>query len=149
MPDRHTLWVVFAGLGVILTLGVGVSYATEADMLALPSYTRYGCLNCHNGSGVTQSFVPAGAEALKMNVFGVAWLNNGKTWDEILASLNSDNDGCTNGFELGDPSGTWRVGQARPIIPVADQNNPGNASDCALPLNDQSWGVLKALFGDR
>jgi hypothetical protein len=149
LPDRYRFWGVLAGLGVILMLGVSVSYASEADMLNLPSYSRYGCLNCHNGAGATESFVPEGAEGLELNVFGVAWLENGQTWDEMLADLNPDNDGCTNGFELGDPSGTWRPGQARPDIDPQEQSNPGNASDCALPLNEASWGVLKGLFGDQ
>jgi uncharacterized protein (TIGR03382 family) len=47
-----------------------------------------------------------------------------ETW-AILFCVDSDGDGKTNGQELGDPCGAWRVGDASPRA----ASNPGDAAD--------------------
>ena len=120
--------------------------ATDAQMRDLPTFESYGCQNCHDGSGVTTEFVPAD-QANQLNDFGEDWVENGRIWNRDLAQANSDGDGCTNGFELSDPNGEWRPGFPRPTTSGA-RNNPGAQGDCALPLNEETWGTLKALFGE-
>ena len=57
--------------------------------------------------------------------FGEAFRSNGDVWNAASATPDSDGDGYSNGVELGDPSGTWRPGQANPSGAVY---NPGVAS---------------------
>lgn len=68
------------------------------------------CITCHNnpdgGSGC--------ATPPCHNPFGTAFLTNGRVWNETLALMDSDGDGYTNGEELGDPLGTWRIGMPSP-----------------------------------
>lgn len=47
-----------------------------------------------------------------------------ETW-AILFCADSDGDGKTNGQELGDPCGAWRVGDASP----GEASNPGDDAD--------------------
>ena len=142
------VFCLYPGLLLAATLFVlpVPAHAGEDDLRALPTDNRFGCANCHVGSGVTASFVPE-ATALTLNQFGLDWLEFGSAWSPEFAKANSDGDGCSNGFELGDPGGTWQPNDARLTIPTADQRNPGDASDCALPISEGSWGTLKSLFG--
>lgn len=47
----------------------------------------------------------------------------------LLAGLDSDRDGYTNGEELGDPEGNWKIGDRDPVgvyyDPGDDRSNPG------------------------
>jgi len=133
-------------LGVAWLATPASSYAGEDDLRALPTENRFGCLNCHAGNGATATTVPA-STALNLNQFGLDWLNFGSVWSPEFAAQNSDGDGCSNGFEMGDPAGSWTPTDSRISIPLADQRNPGDASDCALPIGEDSWGTLKSLFG--
>lgn len=121
--------------------------AGEADLEALPTALVHGCLTCHNGPASSASAVPESETSL-LNDFGGDWLSFGRVWGPELAAANSDNDGCENGYELGDPDGDWTAAQGQLTIPVPDQSHPGRAGDCLLPLNQRSWGVLKTLFGE-
>ena len=63
-----------------------------------------------------------------------------------VALLDSDGDQCTNGFELGDPSGNWNPEEA--YIQGDQSGNPG-IPDCApSSAPEASWGILKAIFSD-
>ena len=42
------------------------------------------------------------------NVFGQDFFAAGKTWTKELCEKDSDCDGLSNGYELGDPDCTWR-----------------------------------------
>mmetsp|Transcript_15623 Transcript_15623/g.36568 ORF Transcript_15623/g.36568 Transcript_15623/m.36568 type:complete len:166 (+) Transcript_15623:103-600(+) len=44
------------------------------------------------------------------NVFGLAFKAANNTWTMELCQADTDGDGQTNGFELGDPDCTWMVG---------------------------------------
>ncbi|CAH1778940.1 unnamed protein product [Owenia fusiformis] len=44
------------------------------------------------------------------NPFGEDFEANDKKWDNVLCTKDSDNDGMTNGQELGDPSCVWTPG---------------------------------------
>ena len=123
---------------VVLTAVAAVSFASVAEarpfrvgqipnglMVAPPN----GCQSCHMS--------PQGADA--RNNFGMAVENTldppGPTgvvqWTAALASADSDGDGVSNGQELGDPLGTWQMGQVDPPGPVS---NPGDPNDTiALP----------------
>jgi hypothetical protein len=86
-----------------------------------PNGTKFNCVTCHinpNGSGLNsfgKSIVP---KYLKSGIF---------SWGAEFAGLDADNDGFTNGKELGDPNGTWKTGDPAPGV-LADISNPGDAS---------------------
>lgn len=47
-------------------------------------------------------------------------------WSQLFAK-DSDGDGITNGAELGDPDGTWRIGDPNPQGVVSAPGDPNNA----------------------
>ncbi|XP_046555952.1 temptin-like [Haliotis rubra] len=54
--------------------------------------------------------------AQNLNPFGMAFQAASHTWTQALCQMDSDNDGFTNGQELGDPQCTWRAGTV-PVWP--------------------------------
>lgn len=95
----------------------------EFRVSQIPNGEKSKCLNCH--------FSLLGGS---LNVFGQEILANHLTsqnqngnviWSPQLAALDSDNDGFTNGEELLDPNGSWKIGD----------NNPGNINDAGNPGN--------------
>ena len=90
----------------------------------IPNGEKFSCGNCHidiQGGGPRNNFgslvetkvTPGGHEEF---------------WNSTLAFQDSDDDGFTNGQELGDPNGTWRPGQP----------NPGNSSAVSNPGDPNS-----------
>ena len=57
---------------------------------------------------------------------GSDFKHQGKKWTVALCQLDSDGDGQTNGFELGDICCTWKVGQAVNVTTAI--SNPGDAN---------------------
>lgn len=64
------------------------------------------------------------------NAFGQDARFNGPDWS-VLYSLDSDNDGATNGEELCDPMGLFERGDADP---VCDYTNPSDPNDFPAPV---------------
>ncbi len=82
-----------------------------------------------------------------MNPFGVDFRGNNRVWNAVLAQMDSDDDGCLNGVELGDSDGDGQLDGN-----IHEENgNPGVADDCGSgALTDEvTWGALKALFSSR
>ncbi len=124
-------------LAVLLVFCGGRAIATEFDMNKLPVTAPNLCLSCHTADAPT-------VNDQDLNVFGLDFLANGRIWDLDLAQLDSDNDGCLNGVEVGDSDG-----DGSPDGNVTEQaGNPGVFDDCGSgPLVDErTWGALKALF---
>ena len=128
---RRMLTLFTAGLCL---MAADLAFATSAQMQQLPTSSAFRCLNCH------QQQDPGVANAA-LNSFGLAFKNNGSRWDPNLAAQRSDNDNCSNGFELGDENGDGRADQGV----TRERSNPGQ-SDCTLQLNDKAWTALKTLF---
>ncbi|CAH1784319.1 unnamed protein product [Owenia fusiformis] len=57
------------------------------------------------------------------NAFGLAFDANGKVWNSTLCNADSDNDGKTNGVELGDPNCVWTEGAVPEI--TSGLSHPG------------------------
>ena len=66
-----------------------------------------GCIEniCH---GVGHNTCQGGS--MPLNPFGQDLVKNNFKWTQLLCQTDSDNDGFTNGEELGDPCCTWTVG---------------------------------------
>jgi hypothetical protein len=88
----------------------------------IPNGTVESCDTCHTSG-------PGSAR----NAFGLDYAAD-SDWS-VLAGLDSDGDGCTNGEELGDPDGTWTVGSTPPF---GFASLPGSAADaaCQDPVPD-------------
>lgn len=88
----------------------------------IPNGDKHQCLNCHLSmiGGARNQF---GQEVF--NHLTVQNENGNVKWSPQLAALDSDGDGFTNGQELLDPNGTWKIGN----------NNPGNPDDVGNPCN--------------
>ena len=79
-----------------------------------------------------------------LNAFGLAFKKAGFRWTEELCKADSDGDGRTNGFELGDPNCTWKEGQQPPeIIAIEKLSHPGFCDD---PTKTCLEGTKKELF---
>jgi len=113
--------------------------ATVDDMDLLPVADPFLCLICHVSN-------PDQTGSTDLNSFGTAFLANGRVWDLTLASLDSDNDGCVNGVELGDADAD---GESDGNVSSL-QSNPGDGTDCGgAGVDATSWGELKSLFDSK
>eukprot|EP00759_Apiculatamorpha_spiralis_P059258 PhF_6_TR9768/c0_g1_i2/m.15054 len=65
------------------------------------------------------------------NRFGQDFQSAGFKWTVALCQKDSDGDGFSNGIELGDPSCTWKVGNASPT--GTSITHPGQASSYPSP----------------
>ena len=142
-------FVFIAYVAGITWLVVPVSaWATETANTKMPP-NGYGCTLCHGAEAVTRTEVLP-ADILPLTDLGVEWatqasLEESRLWSE-LATGNVDGDGCSNGYELGDPAGTWLPeSPPRPDQSVSDPN----VHDCTLPISEESWSRLKSLFDDN
>ncbi|XP_069129717.1 temptin-like [Argopecten irradians] len=101
---------MFSGIILAILLGVTIAY---------PNYQQ----NIPNGrqvpnpcAGVTGLWLGVGHlnphGAGPRNLFGQDFASSGHSWTHDLCMADSDGDGRSNGVELGDPSCTWKPGQA-------------------------------------
>jgi len=123
-------------------------WATEEANLKLPP-SKYGCQACHGSDEATPTTVPDTA-IVPLTPLGLDWVTQSfretdRLWSD-LAVGNVDGDGCSNGFELGDPSGGYLPAEALP--PDLSVSDP-NQHDCTLPVSEESWSRLKSLFDDN
>lgn len=81
----------------------------------IPNSKVYGCKTCHGKSFKKE----------ELNSFGTDYMNSSSTWNDVLAKKDSDADGKTNGWELGDEEGTWKKGDKDPE-PGRQIYNPGD-----------------------
>ncbi|MDI1450760.1 hypothetical protein [Polyangium sp. 6x1] len=87
----------------------------------IPNGSKYGCLNCHGDTKASYN-TDFGSDARLHLVGAVPVQQQNVDWGP-LCPLDSDQDGWTNGQELGDPNCTWTKGDADPKGFVY---NPGN-----------------------
>jgi len=121
---------------LVMLLWPGHAESTTEEMVLLPAYSKFRCGLCHTSAEPTSGNAD-------LNLFGVDFDKNGRVWDRTLAMINSDNDKCLNGFELGDKDGDGRFDH--PGEPV-EHSNPGDSSDCSIALTVQTWGKIKEVF---
>ncbi len=119
----------------ILLVGVlflGGVVAEEADARSkrvrqVPNGSAASCNTCHTAGGGSP-----------LNPFGLEIVTNFLTatgpagdviWGPELAALDSDGDGASNGAELGDPDGTWVVGDPNPTGDDHDADGDDHDAD--------------------
>ncbi len=96
----------------------------------IPNGNVNRCSNCHISSAGGGPLTPFGMEV--SNNF----LKDGNVvWNSTLASIDSDGDGFTNGQELQDPEGKWKIGDP----------NPGESSLVSNPGDSKSVPNVSAI----
>ena len=118
---------------IVLSLFFGILTGTDDFMQRLPVYGDLNCRICHTSSDPSTG-------AAEINPFGKDFKDNGNEWNMNLAEMDSDNDGHTNGIEIGDENGGGS--------PTTDKvrSNPGDAFDMPSSLDQKTWGVIKSLY---
>lgn len=127
-------------VAVLVLTFASAGWATDLDMAQIPVTNPNLCLTCH----LTEN---PGPGAFALNLFGEDFLANGRVWDSTLAQLDSDDDGCLNGVEVGDSDG-----DGQPDGNVDEQaGNPGVDDECGAGslVDERTWGALKAMFDGR
>lgn len=97
----------------------GLLIYTESDGRSfrvgqIPNGGVFKCANCHvsaSGGGSRNKF----GQTVESQFIGPS---GQVLWGPELAAIDSDNDGFTNGQELGDPNGTWKAGEPAPGDPA-------------------------------
>ena len=113
----------------------------------VPHGTTWECGACHvrtEGSGPRNPF----GQMIEAGFLSEAGYEGDVVWGAELAALDADGDGFTNGEELQDPEGSWRLGDPQPGDPVA-VTHPGDPDsqppDLATAVESTSWGAIKFL----
>lgn len=152
-------------LALTLTLAMALArpaLAHPADCSAIPNGSVNTCANCHVSSSGGGTRTPFGEDVATTRSGGaVQW--------PALYDLDSDDDGQTNGQELGDPCGSWSAGatpgrttgisnpgiassvSSTPAVPTCtDAGSPdrATASDSAQPRPDSAVPPRDASSSD-
>ena len=114
-----TLIVCFAAFAA------GALVSGEIHMFKLPTYSRYQCEICHAVKEPVSGNAP-------LNVFGDDFKENGSKWDKTLAEKDSDEDGFTNGLELGDEEGDGIANIS------SERSNPGSGDSKPSSVDEKS-----------
>ena len=134
-----------AVLAVVTVVSTTAIDARGHRVAQVPNGTNIGCILCHNSA--------SGGDA--RNAFGLEIQNgflNGfdVVWGAELAALDSDGDGVTNGQELLDPDGLWKIGDDNPGD-AATVTLPGNADSVPPPptaVTATTWASVKSALRD-
>lgn len=113
------VWWTLGVLALTSMVGEPLAFAFSSRVGQVPNGTTHRCRTCHISSsgGALNPFGSA--------VKAVTPRGSSVQWNAALATQDSDNDGFTNGEELGDLLGIWRIGDVNPPGPVYA---PGSAT---------------------
>lgn len=147
MHRVRTILFLLSCLVLVATISPRDGHATEADMFKLPAYEPNRCATCHVNSEEQLTSSPVLGQ--QVNAFGTDWRDMGRAWGDRIAKLDSDGDQCINGAELSDYTGAQVDWNQNPVAHTGQQNsNPGSVDCTPASLDDRSWGILKAVFGE-
>lgn len=116
--NSHRLIAVFA----IVFIGWGQADARPARVSQLPNGSALGCASCHvnpSGGGTLTSF----GRDINNNYLTQPGRSGQVVWNAMLAMLDSDGDGVSNGQELGDPDGDGTVDASIQVTNPGDPNS--------------------------
>ena len=107
-----TLRILLVALFFLGGLVAEEATARSKRVSQIPNGAAFSCNACHTAGGGS----PRNAFGLELetNFLTAAGAAGDVIWGPELAALDSDGDGVSNGAELGDPDGTWVVGDPDP-----------------------------------
>lgn len=120
MSPRYTFIVATA----LLCASAPDAEARSFRVQQVPNGEQFGCALCHlsqNGGGQRNGF----GSQVRATLVGDDDRSAAVNW-EALYEMDGDADGYSNGRELGDPDGTWRIGDPDP---EGDIYNPASRDD--------------------
>lgn len=107
----------------------------------VPNGASQSCLTCH------QVASPNSGNRAR-NPFGQAFDAAGQTWTAALCGADADDDGQTNGQELGDPACAWAMGEAPArTASLSLPGDPASTSDDPDGIDDIDLVDLPAADG--
>lgn len=94
----------------------------------IPNGAKYSCSTCHTGYGGPRNDFGKAIETGYLDVAGSA---GNVLWGPALAALDSDKDSVSNGGELQDSAGVWKIGDPAPgtLSLVSNPGNPASTTD--------------------
>lgn len=107
----------------------GTIIAKDKFVGQIPNGAKYKCVTCHvsqSGGGSRNSFGKSISQFI---------VSGNVKWGQQLAAIDSDNDGFTNGTELGDANGVWIVGKP----------SPGNKNEISMPGDPKSKPAVNSV----
>ncbi len=126
---------IVKALATLGTIGVlfpaGLAEARSFRVQNIPNGGVFQCVSCHTDASAS-SFTNFGSNARSHLEDGPAVQQANVIWSE-LCPLDSDNDGRSNGEELGDPDCIWSPGLSPSSTSVS---NPGVQNGSAMQCNN-------------
>ena len=116
--NSHRLLAVL----VVVFIGWGQADARPARVGQLPNGSMIGCASCHVNPGGGGTLTPFGRD-INNNYLMPSGRSGVVQWNAMLAMLDSDGDGVSNGQELGDPDGD---GMTDANIQVTNPGDPNS-----------------------
>ena len=116
--NSHRLLAVL----VVVFIGWGQADARPARVGQLPNGSMIGCASCHVNPGGGGTLTPFGGD-VNNNYLVPSGRSGVVQWNAMLAMLDSDGDGVSNGRELGDPDGD---GMTDANIQVTNPGDPNS-----------------------
>ena len=123
--------------------------ARSSRVAQIPNGGENRCANCHvnpAGGGTLSSF----GQMVEESFLTEPGSRGSVTWGPELAGLDADEDGFTNGEELGDPEGTWTSGDDPPgdpetvTNPADPESHPPEPEPTAVAVS--TWGGIKGFL---
>ncbi len=147
MPKTTLLILVSAAL--VTSLGMMPSASARNFRVSqLPNGGQFSCGLCHEGgaSGAPRNAFGAQVEEQMQGDANIASAN--VVWAGLV-NLDADGDGFTNGEELGDPEGAWRIGEGQPQRSTSDPNDPNATPDpCGNGIIEENESCDREIIGD-
>lgn len=141
---RVTVWS-WLFVGALAILGVESVEARTHRVSQIPRGDSFGCTSCHATAAGGGNFTPFGTTTISGLVGTGTTATLDLDWSKIYM-IDSDRDGFTNGEELGDPNGTWKIGDPDPsgafFHPGDDSKHPvGSCGDGRVTPPEECDGV--------
>lgn len=136
-------FLVMAVAGLVLPLQVEARPHRPAQV---PNGTVNNCQTCHMsvfGGDARNAF----GLTVQADFLTAVNFSGNVVWGPELAAIDSDGDGFTNGEELGDPDGTWVIGDPNPEVDeVFAPGNPESHPPEPTAVEESTWGSVKTLI---
>jgi hypothetical protein len=116
----------------------------------IPNGSVIGCAACHaavTGGGPRNVF----GQMIESGFLSSPGPSGNVVWGPGLAGLDADGDGSTNGQELGDPTGSWKVGDPAPgdRAAVTKPQDPSSFPPPASAVEQSTWAQVKDWIRER